>query len=1073
MNYRTLIIFTGLLCGTAPSLLGASGILDTPEHGQRIMSIGGAIGERMLHYPHFETELQLRYPESALEYYNMSRSGDTAGFRAHSARNSPWAFPGAEAFHPQTQSHFGEGHYDTPDEWLEEFKADTILGFFGYAESFGGEDALPLFRAELEAFVDHSLQQRYNDTAAPMLVLISPIAFEDLSESKFLPDGREANRNLERYAEVMEAVAREKGVGYVNLFEPTRRLFASRKSEYTINGHLPNDAGYRAIAQLLVDALYGKSNRKSPASYEQVYDGVVEKNWSWGNDYHILNGVHVYGRRYNPFGDENYPEEIEKIRQMTRTRIEALRVTVETGGAFEVDDTSTRELTEIETNYDTPIEFLDPQEALTRMTLPDGYKIELFASEKQFPDLGSPVQMSFDSKGRLWVSVIPSYPHYRPGDGKPNDKIIILEDTDNDGRADKQTVFADGLHMPIGFEIAEEGVYVAQQPNLVLLIDEDGDDRADRKEFLVHGFDTHDTHHSISAFSAGPDGTIYMAEGRFLHSQVETPYGVERMADGGVWRFNPRTWKLERAMQTDVSNPWGIAFNEWGELFLADASGGDNWWGLPLSAKAPHAYEVEKVAQFTTERVRPTSSAEFISSRHFPDAVQGDFLLHNTIGFLGTKQHTMEVDSEGGYTGTLRHDLISSKDPNFRPVDMEFAPDGSLYLIDWHNPLIGHMQHSARDPNRDKAHGRIYRITYPSRPLVVPAKIDGASIEELLGNLELPEYRTRYRSRRELRGRSADKVAKAVKQWVSGLSPERENYERLLLEALWVGKGVGKFDEALLRRCLEADDYQCRAVAVGILRDEFQQVEKAGLALLNASSDEHSRVRLAAIAAGTWVSGKTGAVVVLEALTHPVTQWMKPTFNAALETLSEDVQALVEQERELNDRSSEVREYVFNQKKFAIGEKPQPKRNLAADDMELFNIGKEVYHRDAYCVTCHGEKGEGAIKGIYPPLIGSEWVNGNDERLIKIVLKGLTGKIEVGGHVYDPVNGVPPMTAFESLLSDEEIAGVLTYIRVAFADKKASSRRIESEQIQKVREDVKDKKGFYTPEELLDEHPME
>src|SRR5690606_40623183 len=129
-------------------------------------------------------------------------------------------------------------------------------------------------------------------------------------------------------------------------------------------------------------------------------------------------------------------------------------------------------------------------------------------------------------------------------------------------------------------------------------------------------------------------------------------------------------------------------------------------------------------------RVRPTSGLEFVSSRHFPDVVQGDFLINNTIGFLGTKQHTLEDDGTG-FSSRHRLDLIWSEDRNFRPVDMEFAPDGSLYIVDWHNILIGHMQHNARDPLRDHVHGRIYRVMYPSRPLVTPAKVHDATIPEI------------------------------------------------------------------------------------------------------------------------------------------------------------------------------------------------------------------------------------------------------------------------------------------------------------------------------------------------------
>ena len=334
--------------------------------------------------------------------------------------------------------------------------------------------------------------------------------------------------------------------------------------------------------------MFGRSQIQSKATRNLVYKSVQEKNWFWFNDYRILNGVHVYGRRYKPYGNVNYPEEIEKIRQMTELRDARIHHVVQSKTRdLTVNDQRTRPLTPVETNFNQPIEFLDVDRALDRFVLSEGYAIDLFASESEFPDLKNPVQMSFDNEGRLWVAVIPSYPHYRPGDAMPDDKLLIFEDTDGDNRADKQTVFADKLHLPIGFELAPEGVYVAQEPNLVLLVDDDGDDRADRTEILLHGFDSHDTHHAISAFSADSSGAFYMSEGRFLHSQVETPYGPERCTDGGVWRFDPRSWRLERFMQTDVSNPWGMAFDEWGQNYLSDASGGQNWWSLPLSAKYP------------------------------------------------------------------------------------------------------------------------------------------------------------------------------------------------------------------------------------------------------------------------------------------------------------------------------------------------------------------------------------------------------------------------------------------------------------------------------------------------------
>src|SRR5699024_7843733 len=124
---------------------------------------------------------------------------------------------------------------------------------------------------------------------------------------------------------------------------------------------------------------------------------------------------------------------------------------------------------------------------LDKFQMAPGYKIELFASEKQFNELANPVQISFDNKGRVWVAVMPSYPHYKPGSDKPDDKLLIFEDTDNDGRADKQIVFADSLHLPVGFELASEGVYVSQGSDLVLLKDTNGDDKADQKKVVLSG----------------------------------------------------------------------------------------------------------------------------------------------------------------------------------------------------------------------------------------------------------------------------------------------------------------------------------------------------------------------------------------------------------------------------------------------------------------------------------------------------------------------------------------------------------------------------------------------------------
>ena len=543
-----IICFTG--CGQKEAILQVS-------KGDHILLVGNNLCSRMMNYSHFETELQLRFPDSMLYIRNLCDGGNTPGFHPHSGRESPWAFPGAEQYQATGARGFehmsqqgwlkdgSQGHFESPDEWITRHQADIILAFFGYNESFSGEAGLASYKAELDAFIKHTLKQRYNGESGPRLVLVSPIAFEDLSELHDLPNGQRENANLALYTEAMKQVAAANQVPLVDIFTPSKTWYSSGEA-LTIDGSQMNGPGYQKLAAFLVDRIFGGTTRQTEANRQLVAEAVKEKNWFWHNDFKIPNGVHVYGRRYNPYGPDNYPAELKKIREMTAVRDQAIWKAAK-GEKMDLAaaDRQTHQLPPVNTNYKPSRkngnpEYLYGEDALEKFQLPPGYQIELFASEKEFEDLANPVQLSFDNRGRLWVAVTPTYPHYRPGDAKPNDKLIILEDTDGDGKADRQTTFAEGLHLPVGFEFSPEGVYVSQGTNLVLLSDTDGDDRADKKEIILSGFDDHDTHHVISAFCADPSGAIYMGEGVFLHSNVETSYGPVRATNGGFFRYNPQ-----------------------------------------------------------------------------------------------------------------------------------------------------------------------------------------------------------------------------------------------------------------------------------------------------------------------------------------------------------------------------------------------------------------------------------------------------------------------------------------------------------------------------------------------------
>ncbi len=827
--------------------------------GDHVCLIGNTLPERMQNFGHFETLLHARFPQHELVVRNLGFSADEVRFRPRSM------------------------NFGAPDDYLSALKADVILAFFGFNESFAGETGLGQFKTELTDFIQHTKGQKYNGRSAPRLVLISPIAHEDLDNPN-LPSGETTNENLALYVKAMAAVADKHDVPFVDLFSPTGKSMGKSNAAWTFNGVHLTDHGYAQLAPILDEALFGPAMGRKQAT-TKLRAEVNEKNFFYFHRYRAVNGYYIYGGRSErpngnpPFTDAYVLEnERGKLDDMVAIRDQRIwKVARGESVPATIDDSKTRALMEVPTNFTQPIEILPPEEARKKLVIAEGYEVNCFASEVDFPDLQNPVQLTFDTKGRLWVSTMPDYPMFQPPN-KPNDRILIFEDTDGDGKADKQIVFADGLHVPTGFELGDGGVYVAQQPNVMFLKDTDGDDVADVRKLVLHGFDSGDSHHSIGAFTWGPGGALYMHEGTFHHSAVETPYGPVRNAHGGVYRYHPMTEKLETFVHYNFANPWGHVFDRWGQNFVADASGGANYWGTAFSGKAPQftgqedfgpfkfAHQ-EKLEQFIVKRVRPTAGCEIVSSRHFPPEAQGNFLLNNCIGFQGILQHTVK-DNGSGFVGTEIEPLLYSTDRNFRPTDLQFGPDGALYVVDWFNPLVGHMQHNLRDPNRDHTHGRVWRVTYKGRDLVTPPKIAGQPIPALLDLLKTYEDRTRYRVRLELREHPAKKVVAELEKWIANLDEKDDAYEHHLLEALWVLQHHHAVDEDLLDRVLRSPDYRARAAATRVVGYWRQQLPDAIDRLRARASDQHPRVRVEAVRACSFFESAQAAEVALDILKH-------------------------------------------------------------------------------------------------------------------------------------------------------------------------------------------------------------
>lgn len=867
--------------------LGSSAVPLTFIKGERIAFVGNSLAEHFSKYGYFESLLHSRFPKEGLIIRNFARPADEVATRQRSA------------------------NYTALDDPLAAFGADTFFCFFGYNESFGGPQGVEKFKKDYEKFLDDyaKFYPRDDTKAAPRFVLVSPVAFE-ASADKFLPDGKKENENLWLYAEATAQVAKKRNLAFIDLFTPTNADFSAKPGlQYTTNGAHTNEAGDRRVAELLDRALFESSNpaKIGTPQFEQLRAAVIDKAWIHQQDYRMLNGWYVYGGR-RTFDTETFPREFLKIRHMVDVRDRYVSdIAQGRKVAAKPDDSLTGELVVPKTGVGRwptkepkELKYPTPEESIASMKVPEGFEVQLVASEREFPELAKVNQINVDNKGRIWASCMPTYPQWKPGDPKPNDKLIIFDKLDAKGKARKATVFYDKLTCPTGFEFWNGGVIVVDEPRLIFLKDTDGDDKADLVVELTDGWATDDTHHTINAFEWSPGGLLNMLEGVNLSTAVETPWGPFRRSGApGCYVLDPRSQKLRHFVTPGYGNPWCYVYNWWGQGIVGDGTTPQQHWDTPLSgAEFPGRKGVNTV--FDGEGMRPNVGTEFLYTRQFPDEVQGLFIFACTINMNGLTTFTVGDDG-AGYHGARRtktvtddkgkekkvpDDILSAVDNmTFRPTDPQIGADGALYFGDWSAALLGHMQYSQRDPNRDHTHGRIYRLVYKNKPLLTPVTQYNKPILELLEQLKEYEPRTRYRARRELRDRSTPEVLAAINKWVAKLTPADKEFDRLLLEALWVQQGHHAVDPRLLQKVLHAKAGEARAGATRVLADEWERIPNAMELMKAQVTDEFARTRVEAIRALSFVPTKESVEAVLQALNQPRDYWIDYTLQMTLGAL--------------------------------------------------------------------------------------------------------------------------------------------------------------------------------------------
>lgn len=471
--------------------------------------------------------------------------------------------------------------------------------------------------------------------------------------------------------------------------------------------------------------------------------------------------------------------------------------------------------------------------------LPEGFEVNLFAAD---PKIAKPIQMNFDPSGKLWIVSSEVYPHIEPG-AEARDRVIVLEDKDHDGTSDETHVFATGLLIPTGIAPGDGGVYVANSTELLHLADDDGDLKADSRRVVLSGFGTEDTHHILHTLRWAHDGNLYFNQSIYIHSHIETPWGVRRLNAGGIWQFRPETLQLGVFMRGLV-NTWGHHFDRYGQSFATDGAGGEGINYIVPGAYYFTAADAPRILHGLNPGSPKHCGLEIVETPMLPpdwqgSAITNDFRGHRVCRFNLT-------DDRSGYVSREQKEVIWSDHVAFRPIDVKLGPDGAIYIADWYNPIIQHGEVDFRDPRRDHTHGRIWRVSWKGAPKRDHLDISSLKNEELLALLSEDDNFRRQMARQVIRER-ADLVIEDTKNWQQSI-PDTDDAELTKLEALWVHQSLRQKDYALLRELLEANDPGVRAAAVRVLSQWRGGMADYGLKeFQTAINDSHPRVRLEAV----------------------------------------------------------------------------------------------------------------------------------------------------------------------------------------------------------------------------------
>lgn len=914
---------------------------------------------------------------------------------------------------------------------LDAAGATMIIAQFGQVEAFDGRAKLPQFMSACHRLIDQFASR------TPRLVLISPMPFEKPTASH-APDLTLRNDDLAAYANAIRDIARQRGAVFVDLFTPLMKREPGLP-RLTDNGLHLNDEGLCVVAGLVARELGASASEADDLS--AVREAIIEKNRLWYDCWRPANWSFVYGDRITQMFGKPAAEDAPSLRESFEAHKPLIarldeRIQALAQGEPIAPVPSKPAAPSLPAAPASPV--LTVEQELASFAVAEGYEINLFASEEL--GVAKPTQISWDERGRLFVACSPTYPHTLPG-VKPSDYVLVLEDSDHDGRADRSHRFAEGLTMVQGVEPGGGGVYVCDFDQLLHLRDTDGDGKADQRSILFSGFGIGDTHQLINSICHGPDGSLWFSQGLHAFSHVESPWGIARLDKAGVWRLNPRTLRLSAFFNGGKAghNCWGVAFDDFHQVFHKSGDRPDGYYTVPgmVELADPDEYHPVGPLFFTSPK---TTSLDIVGTAALPDDVQGCAVIGGYFGNV-VELHRFLDDGSGFRTEQLPK-LVRSTETAFRPVDVSVGPDGAIYVADWFNPVIGHYQASYADARRDRTHGRVWRISAKGRRPVKQPALAGMAPAALLDQLRSRERWTRYQARRLLFDGPSAAVLSAAEAWVGALDASQPDYERALLEVIGVFEAHESPRPELLARLLAAQDARIRAYGTRVAGAWADRLPDALELLDRRIQDEHPRVRLEAIVACSRVAKPEAVEIAVRALERPTDKFIDYALKQTVRCLQPHWQAPLAEGRLAFGGQEQQIAYV---------------RKIATAVPPRAHPGQIIY--DSLCLNCHQPNGKG-LPGVYPPLEGSEWVAGDKVALIKIILHGLSGPIQVAGQEYGRTLPIPmpPMG-----LDDQQIADVLTYVRGSFGHDHSA---VSADEVKSIRTATQNRTAFWTPEEL-------